>query len=325
MNVKALLTTIALSSMSAVLCADSLTVIEINPGSGVAESAPLSIPEGHIFQMSLMSGNENGAKEGLQGVKIIIGTKTYTLNNTGLFYPYTGSSQIYGTQLTSYASWHPMAGPATVSVFSSGVPARLQVYVRPLLNSTIVTLDDSITNKIINIPNNTVLHLQKINEFMSTNANVKFTSSTGAVYKNPFYASPGGSGGNPSSMRLAAIAPVKVNLYTNSSINNTLAPPMGYNDYVSPNSFYIGPGVLELSQSITSIPSQFAYSMSGASYSTFTSQSTNSTNASVPISPQNINIVLEKTYDLQNWFAIDSFYITETAGKAFYRLRVSSN
>ena len=218
-----------------------------------------------------------------------------------------------------------MAGPATISVFASGAAARLQIYVRPLLNSTIFTLDNSITNKIINIPNNTVLQLQKINEFMSTNANVKFTSSTGAVYKNYFYASAGGSGGNPSTMRLAANAPEKINLYTNSSINNTLVAPMGYNDYVSPNSFYIGPGVLEISQTITSIPSQFAFTMNGASYATYTSQSTNSTNASVPISTQNINIVLEKTYDLQNWFAIDSFYITETAGKAFYRLRVSSN
>jgi hypothetical protein len=333
-------------------CEDALTVIDLIPSQDqVVESAPIAIPEGYEFSFSMHSGNNDATKADQQGARIQYSGISFTvvtgvddLNQTNPFPNTTFVRTRWGS-----GDLGRLVGPATLSVFASGAPARAHLYVYPTKEQVMFLVGED-SSHVVPVPANSAVvwnadwrgllaasaaavtasgvTWRGVGEFSEYPRWQPYTNNLGkwmtnkARYAFPDIRSGSSSVGRSGQSLPSAAFPGLSFALTGSSGWFQPASSFG-SSIVGPATVTFRPITNDLTPhffgvlSYTLYPVNASYPLSGSgSNGDETTNSPTNTN-----SARSLTLQLQRSTNLSDWETADNYYINETSDKAFYRLK----
>ena len=326
-------------------CGDSLFCFEISSSGDLVQSAPIDVPAGTVISIGFETTNTSSELVFSQGYEIETNGKKIVKYQSDYSIAYNGNPSYFSYITTPYNNRpfpdaaentlnNPIYGPCTIKFFCKNSALRGMVYIKTDNTYTYYyqskILNPNETSFTINVPQNNIagvyvwnFGLQSVQRSMVSGSGNIFSNNSLISIVNPY-----GTSGPPYNNAPAVNAYFSEVLTqnTNSSVvswarigeiqsSRTVSAP------------YIGPCTITYKYTNSSDLYSFSilkYYISPANY-TYNSTSGSNNNSNAPVVYKNVNLILERSTDLQNWSAIDTILVTETSGKAFYRIKISSN
>jgi hypothetical protein len=297
------------------LAQDNMVSFEITSSGPTVYSAPLSIPANTVAVVNFRTTNSEQSKKFNQGVLIDypFGKTVYYSLRGGDYMPFWGNREIPDAL---YHNNYSIRGPCTISFFANSASLRANVYIRPdsqySLYATKIFYPNEQTFD-ISVPNQSFGHYI-LEQYGFQSPSESIISSSGLVY---------------SSTNEASIGYWSFNKYPTTNYQSAVAPwatTYKYDATMVADIKNFGPCTIRLrftNQIDTNSLTVVRYLITGGNYSSSTNAVGGGGSASVGV--QNVNLIVERSSDLQNWAAISSSIVTETAGKAFYRVKIVTN
>jgi hypothetical protein len=326
-------------------CSDSFICFEINSSADLVQSAPIDVPAGTVISIGFETTNTSSEFVFSQGYVIEANGKKIVKYQSDYSIAYNGNPSYYSFITTPYNNRpfpdaaentfnNLIYGPCTIKFFCKNSALRGMVYIKTDNTYTYYyqskILNPNETSFTINVPQNNIagvnvwnFGLQSVQKGMVSGSGNTFSNKSLTSIVNPY-----GTGGPPynNEPTLNAYFSEVTTQTTNSSVvswarigeiqsSRTVSAP------------HIGPCTITFKYTNSSDLYSFSiikYYTSPANY-TYNSTSGSNNNSNAPVVYKNVNLILERSTDLQNWSAIDTILVTETAGKAFYRIKITSN
>jgi len=316
---------------------DNLICFEITSSSETVSSAPLSVPENTTVNIEFKTTNTDSSIAFNQGVLIEFPFGKVVRYQA---FPYTSlsSTQYWGNREFPDAIMPQVAninfdpwtirGPCTISFFCKKASLLGSLYLK-----TDYKYNNYFTTKVFkpseqsftfNIPSKNLGYFE-ISSYGTQAVNQKYTSGSGIEYPNNIILSPySGFNSDPPKMYVTFYS------VDYPSIPSSVVPwaSINYNqNYRQVQPSYCGPANIKFEYTNTSDTSSFSiirYYSSPANFGFNTNQNIVGTSNS-PSNQTSVNLVIERSTDLKNWSSIDTLYVSEVAGKSFYRIRVIAN
>jgi hypothetical protein len=333
---KHLLTVIALCVLAHTCRAnDAFFVVDlVATNNQFVESAPVQIPAGYDVGFRFISGNKTASAAFYQGVKIETPQIKFVVTDVPGGLPIPPSPFSDASRLTTQNLVPDIFGPCTISAFASNAPARLQVY---LTRSDTRRTKDMLlgtNSRQLHIPSGTISEIRQSGnlQVLTSYPSGLTTIQGGSEYYDPYTTT------TYQNNRLETNASVRSvskstrglsSVYSNSSaVLNGFS--IGYGIYPNPCLNIYGPAVVTFSN-VSNLNSSYGTNLIGvyeywllpanASYSGVGTTDTNSSTNTNSSPMRSLNLQLQRSTNLSDWETTDSYYITETSDKAFYRLK----
>jgi len=316
---------------------DNLLCFEITSSSETVFSAPLSVPENTSVNIEFKTTNTDSSAAFNQGVLIEFPFGKVVRYQAP--YPYTGMTstpwsnrELPEAAIAQVANLnfdpYTIRGPCTISFFCKKASLLGSLYLK-----TDYKYNNYFTTKIFkpseqsftfNIPSQN-LGVCETCSYGTQAVNQKYTSGSGIEYPNSITL-------NPYTGFISDPPKIYVSLNSGDypSIPSSVVPwaSINYNqNYRQVQPTLCGPANIKFEYTNTSDTSSFTiirYYLSPANFG-FNSNQTVVGTSNSPSNQTSVNLVIERSTDLKNWSSIDTLYVSEVAGKSFYRIRVIAN
>jgi hypothetical protein len=333
---------------------DALFVVDLAVTNGqFVESAPIEIPAGYQVGFSYITGNRKAREAFYQGVKVEVAGLKFVHTDIPDDLPVPPSPFPDAPRFsTNDTQIYDLFGPCKISAFASNTPARLQVYLvaSDPQNASGYLLGTNV--HAVTVPAGQILRIQRYNYVATrtvygagfTNDSQlsryyepyvwAFTNTTTNRYSwGTFTNSYTNVGTNSSEWRGLPQLSVWTSPGAENKLSSYVVPSWFINrgSGVSPSSDIIGPAVVTFSVAMDE--PRYGYSQRlgfyeyrlipvNASYVGASTNSSTNTNITTPNNtPVPMSVTIERSTDRKSWSQVDSFYVTETAGEAYYRVR----
>lgn len=324
---------------------DSLVYYEITSGTGQSVfSAQLTIPPGVVAHPWFISSNTNPSNVFNQGLVVNYPDASIVQYQVGNYYtdqtatgisawakrdlPNSIAVGAAGTSTTTffnYTDGSRIIGPCTLSFFCRDASLFGCVYLAPDLLAPYYIrklVKPSEGSFQVNIPTGHMASVLK-SSFGRQAMSVKYLTGSGKyINTDAKYFNSEGLGYSS-----AAIIPSFICSYdTTSNVVPWARQAVQFNRKLETQ--YPGPGSIICEYTNTADQNSLGiilYYVAQANFSTSSAGTTNGVTNTASTQTKNINLVVERSTDLQNWSAIDSLYVTEIADKAFYRVKIVPN
>lgn len=329
---------------------DALFVVDLVATNGqFVESAVIEVPAGFAVGYGFQTANRVARDAFYQGVKIEVPGLRFVTTDHPNYLPVPPSPFADAPRYTTNIGLSPqkpslLVGPCKISAFASNSPARLQVYVVPQdpqlvsgyligTNTHVVTvraefaMTSRSTGRLVTkvaYPSGLVTD-SDLDDYLPYTYTV--TNSSGIIIDRGTNASDW-----ISTVRGYAWPTPATQAKTPSSVISGFTLNRGKG--LSPTDDVIGPATVSFS--VAADDPYYGYSQQFGSYSyrilpvnvsyggTLTNGSTNTSPLPPTNTPAPMGVFIERSTDMENWSQVDSFYVTETAGQAYYRVRAGS-
>lgn len=295
---------------------DSMVCFEITSSGPTVYSAPLSIPANTYVYLNLRTSNTDQSKKYNQGalIEYPFGKTVFYSERGGEGYPFWGNRE---NPSAFYHNQSYVRGPCTISFFANNASLRSMVYIRPDSQYSLYTTRIFYPNEQsldINVPNQSFGDYV-IEPYGSQYPSASIISSSGIEYPD----------GKESSLGHHTFSK-----YPSTNYQSSVAPwttTYRWDAVMSANPKNFGPCTIRFrftNQVDTNSVAVIRHLITGGNYSSSTN-AVNGGGGGASTSVQNVNLIVERSSDLQNWAAVSSATITENAGKAFYRVKIVTN
>ena len=327
-------------------CGDSLFCFEISSSGDLVQSAPIDVPAGIVIYIGFDTTNTSSELVFSQGYIVETNGKKIVKYQSNYSSGYSGNSSYYSYIINPYNNRpfpdasennvsNPIFGPCTIKFFCKNSALRGMIYMKTDNTYTYYyqtkILNPSETSFTINVPQNNIAGATVWN-FGLQNAQRSMVSGSGNIFSNNSHSSitnPYGTSGPPYN-DVPTLYIANFTEWNSVTTNSSVVSWAKISEIQSSRSVgapYIGPCNITYKYTNSSDQCSFSIIKYYISPANFTYNSTTGSNntSNSPVVYKNVNLILERSTDLQNWNAIDTILVTETSGKAFYRIKITSN